>query len=356
MTSDQLTKLKTLYDRRNYLSRAEGPEWIGQVATLLHALAPSQAGGFDEVTPYLFAGLSEQGVMPHWEKAAAIIRAGIAEAGRMESEGPNQDAVAPSSGDKMKVFLSWSGSPSHALALILRDWIPSVLPFVDAWVSSEDIPKGKRWDAEIGRLLQDTSYCIVCLTPGSAHEPWVNYEAGSIAKFVEQSHVSPLLFGVAQEELAGLPLSMFQCTEFRKDEMHKLLGSINVAAGSLIPVESLAEILESSWTDLAKQVDRIDLAGGQPSEVEGGDHANNDHAVLNEVEERILALVAAMDNDHPWAEHIAAQIGEDQIRTQYHLDRLVAGEYMFELLNTMQPASYGVTAQGRAYLVENALV
>ena len=191
----------------------------------------------------------------------------------------------------------------------------------------------------------------MCLTPGSAHEPWVNYEAGSIAKFVEQSHVSPLLFGVAQEELAGLPLSMFQCTEFRKDEMHKLLGSINVAAGSLIPVESLAEILESSWTDLAKQVDRIDLAGGQPSEVEGGDHANNDHAVLNEVEERILALVAAMDNDHPWAEHIAAQIGEDQIRTQYHLDRLVAGEYMFELLNTMQPASYGVTAQGRAYLV-----
>ena len=78
----------------------------------------------------------------------------------------------------------------------------------------------------------------------------MNYEAGSIGKFVEQSRVSPPLLGVRQDELAELPLSQFQCTEFRKDEILKLFESINTAAGSPVPVESLVEALDSLWIKL----------------------------------------------------------------------------------------------------------
>lgn len=74
---------------------------------------------------------------------------------------------------QMKVFLSWSGEESRALAGILHERLPTVLQFVDPWMSSEDIAKGRRWGAEIGRTLEQTSYCIVCVTPRVQREPWV---------------------------------------------------------------------------------------------------------------------------------------------------------------------------------------
>lgn len=37
----------------------------------------------------------------------------------------------------MNILLSWHGSSSHALAEILRDWLPTVLPYARPWLSSE---------------------------------------------------------------------------------------------------------------------------------------------------------------------------------------------------------------------------
>ena len=53
----------------------------------------------------------------------------------------------------MDVLLSWSGKPSHELALYLRGWLPEVLPGIRPWVSSEDIPKGQRWSDELHKQL-----------------------------------------------------------------------------------------------------------------------------------------------------------------------------------------------------------
>ena len=159
----------------------------------------------------------------------------------------------------LKVFISWSGEQSQALATILHDWLPTVLHFVDPWMSSKDIAKGKRWDAEIGDNLERARYCIVCVTPGVQHEPWVNFEAGAVSKIMTNSYVSPLLLGVSVSDLASLPLSIFQCTHFERNEVRSLLRSINQAAGSPLSEERLDKGMDFSWASLKDKVYRISL-------------------------------------------------------------------------------------------------
>lgn len=71
----------------------------------------------------------------------------------------------------MKVFLIWSGEISHRVACALRDWIPSVLPFVEPWLSSEGIDKGARWSAAIAAQLRATEFGIICVVPDNLAEP-----------------------------------------------------------------------------------------------------------------------------------------------------------------------------------------
>jgi hypothetical protein len=45
----------------------------------------------------------------------------------------------------MKLFISWSGEASHAVAKAFREWIPSVINAVEPWLSDEDIATGAHW-------------------------------------------------------------------------------------------------------------------------------------------------------------------------------------------------------------------
>lgn len=79
----------------------------------------------------------------------------------------------------MKVFISWSGKVSQDVALILKDWLPSVIQRVNPYVSSEDIQKGTNWNRDISKELESTDFGIICLTKGNAKAPWINFEAGA---------------------------------------------------------------------------------------------------------------------------------------------------------------------------------
>ena len=91
----------------------------------------------------------------------------------------------------MKLFISWSGETTRAIAEELRNWFPSVLPFVQPFVSSEDIRKGTRWWLELSVSLQEMSCGILCLVPENANAPWINYEAGALSKSVSESRLFP---------------------------------------------------------------------------------------------------------------------------------------------------------------------
>ncbi len=160
----------------------------------------------------------------------------------------------------MKVFLSWSGDASGELASILRGWLPTALPFVEPWMSS-DITKGARQDSEMATILGDTSYCIVCVTPGVQHAPWVNFEAGAISKVMDRSYVSPLLLDVSMDDLRNLPLERFQCTKIdEKADVTQLLMSINEASTSPITNAALERNVNNLWSGLLTEVNAIDVS------------------------------------------------------------------------------------------------
>ena len=254
-----------------------------------------------------------------------------------------------------ELFLSWSGSESYALAVVVHDWLPTVLPGVKAWMSSKNIAKGKRWNSELGGSLERTSYCIVCLTPAVAREPWINFEAGAVSKFVQGSYVSPLLWQVSVDDIDGLPLSMFQCTQFTKEDVCQLLESINVATGLQIPTERIHKNLDYSWTKFSQRVNDIcisdnDELRGQKSE--DGDGGAEAHVELDSVGKNILTAIAEKD-DYPMdVDEVKGEVHYTRSRTRHYMDRLVAMGYLFKL---EEYESYGLTENGRAYVVQHGL-
>ena len=258
--------------------------------------------------------------------------------------------------DKMKVFLSWSGEESHAFARILYDWLPVPMPFVAPWMSSKDISKGTRWADEMAVSLEGTRYCIVCVTPGVQHAPWVNFEAGAASKLVTTSYVSPLLLGVSMEDLGSLPLSMFQCTAFDQEGIAELLRSINRASGSRLSEIQLSEHLGHLWPGLREQIDKIDLADNDTEHL--GDERETRHDPLGEEERAALVAIAKSPGHRLSASELGVRLGEDLVRARHRIDVLLEHEMIREPMVGVigEPIRYMLAANGRAYLVSSNLV
>jgi hypothetical protein len=157
----------------------------------------------------------------------------------------------------MKVFISWSGSTSHKVAVVLRDWLPSVIQSIEPYVSSEDIDKGTRWSTDIAGELHASTYGLVCLTADNIYAPWINFEAGALGKSIDKSRVSPFLFRIKRSEVEG-PILQFQSTIFEKVDVLKLLKSINSACGQdALEEVRLEKAFDVWWPDLERQLHAI---------------------------------------------------------------------------------------------------
>ncbi len=264
----------------------------------------------------------------------------------------------------MNIFVSWAGRESQSIALILRDRLPRVLPYVQPWVSTVDIRKGTRWDQELWSRLQATSYAIICATPDAVRSPWVNFEAGVVARAVGvESHVSPVLFGMPPNAVGGLPLGKFQCTEFTEIDIGRLLKAINISAGEPIPESEIAQRFRRWWVSLRDDIGGIDLVDAdEPEEQDDFENETVDYW-LEETEEKVLEAVAwegvgisSAERRHLELSHIAGQIGENHVRTRHYVDGLVDRGFLREKHNNAGPTTYVVTKKGRAYAVDNNLV
>lgn len=157
----------------------------------------------------------------------------------------------------MKVFISWSGDRSKAIAAAFKEWIPAVVQAVRPYYSPSDIDKGSRWSAEISKELESSVVGLICLTKENLNAPWLLFEAGALSKSLEKSRVCPMLFGLEPSDLSG-PLVQFQATPFSKDEVHKLIRTINqqLESNGLEP-KVLDSVFEKWWPELDQKIKSV---------------------------------------------------------------------------------------------------
>lgn len=127
----------------------------------------------------------------------------------------------------MKVFLGWAGFRSKKTAETLGEWLKYVIQAVKPWISTGML-KGARWEEEIVKALEDTKVGILCLTRENLNENWILFEAGALSK-TKDSLVCAFLLDDIPSTYIKPPLAMFQHTKFDKQDVRKLVHTINQA-------------------------------------------------------------------------------------------------------------------------------
>lgn len=188
----------------------------------------------------------------------------------------------------MKVFISWSGKRSRDVAAALREWLPQVLNAAVPFVSTRDVSAGDRWATEIAERLEEADFGIVCVTRENQLEPWLNYEAGAIAKLAAASRVVPLAINLSPAEIVP-PLGHFQGTEATKEGISDIVRSMNEACLSPRPEKDLNKALEKWWPDLEEELKRIDQRA-YSIETETTSSPRKDREILEEVLHTVRGL------------------------------------------------------------------
>ena len=156
----------------------------------------------------------------------------------------------------MKVFLSWSGARSKAVADALALWLPQAIPAVEPWMSS-DLDDGIRWNRDISGQFEATAVGIVCLTADNFTSPRILFEAGALAK--TNAHVATFVLDPPGGAI-GYPLRHFHHTVYEKDELRRLLVMVNakvIASGERGLTElMLNHSFEAWWPRLRQKLDR----------------------------------------------------------------------------------------------------
>lgn len=156
----------------------------------------------------------------------------------------------------MRVFISWSGDRSKALAQAFREWLPLVLHYVEPWLSDADIEAGERWAQSVAKELAASNFGIICVTSENITSPWVLFEAGALTKSLESSRVIPMLLDLEFTDITG-PLTQFQAKKLDQSGIQEVINSIQKAADDPVPEARAAELFEALWSALEKKLEAI---------------------------------------------------------------------------------------------------
>lgn len=160
----------------------------------------------------------------------------------------------------MKVFISWSGDRSKAMAQELRDWLPTIVQSLEPFISTQDVPAGARGLNVLASQLQDCSFGILCLTQENKQGQWIHFEAGALSKVIEASRVVPLLLDLKVSDLTG-PLVQFQAIGIEdRDGVFALIKGLAEQSSPSISERSLQRLFDAFWPELEAKFSQLKAA------------------------------------------------------------------------------------------------
>lgn len=181
----------------------------------------------------------------------------------------------------MKVFVSWSGELSKKVAQELKRWLPCIIQSIDVFYSSEDIEKGENWDSKISSELSQCNYGIVCLTSENTTAPWVNFEAGAIAKTLD-SKVAALMIDIKTSDIQG-PLKRYQATKLEKDDIWQLVSDVNKNTETPLDENILRSTFDAIWEKMYVAIKKAIEECAPISKLNKGEHKIENTEAVEEI-------------------------------------------------------------------------
>lgn len=124
----------------------------------------------------------------------------------------------------MRIFICWSGEQSKQVAAAMDSWLPTIFGDGSTFYSEKSIEKGTRWFERVNRELNGATAGLVCVTLENVRAPWIHFEAGGLAKAVNQK-LFTYLHGLEPGDLDG-PLSAYQYTRATEEDTQRLVKSL----------------------------------------------------------------------------------------------------------------------------------
>ena len=156
----------------------------------------------------------------------------------------------------MSVFISWSGGKSRLAAEAFYDLLPMILmkPKTEFYLST-GIYKGADWNANLNEGLRNADFGILCVTKENYSAPWMIYEAGFLSHKAGIGKVAPFLLDISPSELQG-PVTQFQSTAFEKNDLKKLVLSLNFSETTPVRESDLASNFEVVYGTLEERLNQ----------------------------------------------------------------------------------------------------
>jgi hypothetical protein len=154
----------------------------------------------------------------------------------------------------VKVFISWSGALSRAVAEHLKVFVKCVIQQTEPFISTEDIDKGSVWFDKISNELATSGVGIICLTRDNMSAEWILFESGALAKGLTKSRVCTLLVNITPTDLKP-PLSQFNATALNQADLFRLVETINRAMGEkALEKDILERAFKQAWPSFELEI------------------------------------------------------------------------------------------------------